>query len=546
MLRGKTVFVALLLLLGLSACGDDGSGGGVFWNDLSDHQGSLDILLEIDNKEQIVAGDLRFSARVYSESTLLGVEFFVDEQRFDTDLVPPYTSTFDSTELSDGQHTFMACGADTGGDRICDDLDVTIDNSPPELSETLPAEGSTLFLEDGPMQMQLIQADLTPLHLVEFRVNGFLVGQFQDPPYVATIEYSSIFVNEAELPKTLLLQFSISDALGQTTDKSYNVTVDKRLALHVTTLGEIWGTARQLSNGNMVFGTTSDIAMCVGADGAQKWSVASEGGNTVATAVASVDDTVFAAGLDGTVRAFGPTGALKWSVNLGTPPGGDLEVFEDRVLVPAYSGSFYQLSRASGATVYKVDLPNYIHSSPAVTGDGTIYVGCQDKNLYALKNNSVLWQAATGGEVWGSPAVSSSGNIYVGSNDGWLYCFDNGGAKLWAVEIKGQMWGRPLVTTDNLVFVGSTSKYLVKLNATTGEKLWEIKLGGITSSSPVMAQDGSLIIGTTSDGLFSLNPADGSVRWSWPTGGAIHATALVRPGRVCYGTANREFFCLRY
>src|SRR5574340_22747 len=35
-------------------------------------------------------------------------------------------------------------------------------------------------------------------------------------------------------------------------------------------------------------------------------------------------------------------------------------------------------------------------------------------------NNSVKWSISTSGEIWSSPAVSTNGTIYVGSTDGNL------------------------------------------------------------------------------------------------------------------------------
>jgi outer membrane protein assembly factor BamB len=536
--------LALLLTCGPAGCGEEGAAP--FIDDLENHQGSPDLELLVRSGDSTVSGLVRLEARVYSKATLLGVEFFVDDYRFDTDLLPPYSAAFDSPQVADGQHIFKACAADEDGDTACDQLELTVDNSPPEVSLTLPAKDSRVFFEDGPLELQLIQSDLSPVQLVEFLVNDFLVGQFTDAPFVAEVRYQDIFINEASLPKTLFLQFTVTDPLGQQTELAYNVTLERRLDWEFPTVGEIWASARILSNGNLVFGNTTHLLHCLSPEGVTQWSIPLDAGATVAPVVDPTDDSIYAAGLDGIVRAYTPAGVEKWTYDLGSPAGSDLAFFDKRVIVPVYSGALVQLSRTDGSVLFEVSLGGNVHSSPAVSGNGTVYVGCHDKNLYAIKDDQILWTAPTGGEVWGAPALGSDGTIYVGSNDGWVYAFDRDGGTLWSVEVKGQIWSRPLVTSDGFVYISSTSKYLTKLQATDGAQVWENKLGGMTYSSPTEGFDGSILVGTTTEGLVALDPDTGNRLWSWPVEGTIHANPLVRPGRLYFGTTGRQFFSLRY
>ena len=68
-----------------------------------------------------------------------------------------------------------------------------------------------------------------------------------------------------------------------------------------------------------------------------------------------------------------------------------------------------------------------IDSSPAIGSDGTIYVGSDDYNLYAINSNGTLkWSYATGSWYNSSPAIGSDSTIYVGSDDGKLYAIGSG------------------------------------------------------------------------------------------------------------------------
>lgn len=59
-----------------------------------------------------------------------------------------------------------------------------------------------------------------------------------------------------------------------------------------------------------------------------------------------------------------------------------------------------------------------ISSSPVIGIDGTIYLGSQDKHLYALNPDGTLkWKFETGAEVDSTPAIDIDGVIYFGSWD---------------------------------------------------------------------------------------------------------------------------------
>jgi outer membrane protein assembly factor BamB len=64
-----------------------------------------------------------------------------------------------------------------------------------------------------------------------------------------------------------------------------------------------------------------------------------------------------------------------------------------------------------------------VDSSPAVA-NGVVYVGSNDKNVYALNasTGAKLWSYTTGGAVSSSPAVAN-GVVYVGSFNGKVYAF---------------------------------------------------------------------------------------------------------------------------
>ncbi len=94
-------------------------------------------------------------------------------------------------------------------------------------------------------------------------------------------------------------------------------------------------------------------------------------------------------------------------------------------------------------------------SSPEVA-NGVVYVGCSDKNVYALNANTgvLLWRYATGSYVTSSPAVAN-GLVYVASEDGKMYALNaSTGALLWSYATDGRVQGSPAVA-NGAVYIGS-------------------------------------------------------------------------------------------
>ena len=72
--------------------------------------------------------------------------------------------------------------------------------------------------------------------------------------------------------------------------------------------------------------------------------------------------------------------------------------------------------------VVKYKTGGMIYSSPVVGGDGTVYIGSADHNLYALHpDGSLKWKYPAGGEILSSPALCADGTVYVGSLNNMLH-----------------------------------------------------------------------------------------------------------------------------
>ena len=79
-------------------------------------------------------------------------------------------------------------------------------------------------------------------------------------------------------------------------------------------------------------------------------------------------------------------------------------------------------------------------SSPSIE-DGILYVGSQDKKVYAIDawSGELIWSYPTQGTIESSPAVVN-GKVSIGSDDGYVYCLDAyNGRLLWKRDVNGDL-----------------------------------------------------------------------------------------------------------
>jgi outer membrane protein assembly factor BamB len=107
-----------------------------------------------------------------------------------------------------------------------------------------------------------------------------------------------------------------------------------------------------------------------------------------------------------------------------------------------------------GKTRWSYPIPGQV-SQPAVAEDGTVYVGSEDSNVYALSADGKLkWKVSTGGAVFSTPAIAKNGTIFFGSNDGCLYAVGPDGKLKWEFKTSGQVFS-PTIGSDGTVYAQS-------------------------------------------------------------------------------------------
>jgi outer membrane protein assembly factor BamB len=187
-----------------------------------------------------------------------------------------------------------------------------------------------------------------------------------------------------------------------------------------------------------------------------------------------------------------------------------------------------------------------VKSSPVVV-DGIVYVGSNDRHIYALdaETGRELWSVETRGAVAGSAAVVD-GVVYMASEDGRLFALDaSSGEPRWVTEFSRQRpCGSPAVAYG-AVFIGEGAKGghetgvmtggpVVGLDVDSGEIVWRGPPGP-QGYAAICLDESTLFAGTNGSNFAAVDLATGEVLWS-QTGGHQNRQfmSFTRSGDLAY------------
>ena len=193
-----------------------------------------------------------------------------------------------------------------------------------------------------------------------------------------------------------------------------------------------------------------------------------------------------------------------------------------------------------------------VEAAPAV-GNGIIYVGSTDGNLYALNlQGQLIWKLQTPSPIRTTPAIGSDGTIYLASSiqnssgrpEGILYAISPAGRVIWNVTLANfqgyDSLSSPTIGSDGTIYTSDVGFRTLAVNP-DGTLRWVLQTGGEVFDSPAVGQDGTLYVATDDDNpsptvvcgqcVAALNP-DGTVKWSLRPGGGFGFPAVGSDGTV--------------
>lgn len=187
-------------------------------------------------------------------------------------------------------------------------------------------------------------------------------------------------------------------------------------------------------DGTVYFGTQGNFFFALNQSAKVLWSLETGGDNDSTPAIGD-DGTVFFGSDDGKVRAIRPGGNLLYQVAIGAPIRAPVAVGHDGTVFAATYGKKPFLVALDGVTglekwrfhIEPGDGAFYgIQSGALVDIEGYIYFGGRDHYVYCISpTGKLVWRYKTGDQVDASPVIGSDGTLYIGSDDKRLYAFQD-------------------------------------------------------------------------------------------------------------------------
>jgi outer membrane protein assembly factor BamB len=213
------------------------------------------------------------------------------------------------------------------------------------------------------------------------------------------------------------------------------------------------------------------------------------------------DGTIYTTSLDGKLYAVAPPaagsqeGTVRWTFDFGEHLG-PTPLVTAPVTGPGNRG---QDGIGSAASV-------------TVGPDGTLYVGANNSNFYAIApDGKMKWLFEAERElagIWTTAALSPDGStLYFGANKGGLYALNAADGQLrWQYKIFGSIYSSPLLDKQGAIYSGSTVGRLVAIESASGRAIFDQDAGGSVWTAPALRADGSLVVADRAGRVMVFGP----------------------------------------
>jgi outer membrane protein assembly factor BamB len=186
--------------------------------------------------------------------------------------------------------------------------------------------------------------------------------------------------------------------------------------------------------GTIFFGTQGKRLFALDQNANVLWNVTTGGDNDSTPAVGDGGAVYFGSD-DGLVRALDITsGEMRWEAALGAPVRAPLAIGHDGTVFAATYGTkpfVVALDGTNGQERWRFHTEEGegafygIQSGVLVDGEGYLYFGGRDHYVYCLTpEGERLWRYETGDQVDANPILGPDGTLYIGSDDRRLYAFE--------------------------------------------------------------------------------------------------------------------------
>ncbi|MGH7968469.1 MAG: PQQ-binding-like beta-propeller repeat protein, partial [Limisphaerales bacterium] len=263
-----------------------------------------------------------------------------------------------------------------------------------------------------------------------------------------------------------------------------------------------------------------------------------------------------------------------------------------------YFSCFFAIS-PRGTTNWIAQIPGAMYAAPVIGPDGTIYLGCSDGELWAMRpDGTVAWrwtpppyspadassvavgldgalyfyvylagyqdlfslhpdkttnwmirvgrQYGTGPIQHNAPVIGPDGTIYVSPASPVppqsVYGLSPSGTTNWVVTLPATSYGTPAIGPDGTLYLGAEDHKLYAFDP-LGRKKWEFLASSYIECSPALLEhEGLLVFGDGGGTTYALDTS-GAVKWSVTTGGVSASPLALDDGSVlvCSFSSNSVY-----
>jgi outer membrane protein assembly factor BamB len=237
----------------------------------------------------------------------------------------------------------------------------------------------------------------------------------------------------------------------------------------------------------------------------------------------------------------------KWRFGCGGVDGGSIIGYDGIIYFGDRERDVYAIY-PNGTMKWKYHIEGWITSTPALAEDGTLYIGCWDKKLYALNssNGDLKWKCGShGGIIVSDPCIGDDGTIYFGTtrgqNEGEIIAVNLNGTLKWIYPTGDYIYSDPAIGDDGTIYIGSDDSYLYAMNP-NGTLKWRFKTGSYIKAPPSIAEDGTIYIGSYDSYLYAINP-NGTLKWKLDDAGTSCNPAIGKDGTI-YISRHTKFIAI--
>lgn len=179
--------------------------------------------------------------------------------------------------------------------------------------------------------------------------------------------------------------------------------------------------------------------------------------------------------------------------------------------------------------------------SAPIVDRGTLFVGSDDNNLYALdaSTGKLKWQYPALGKVY--TPTAKDGLVFAASFDNYLYALNSNGNLRWKTSTGSSIASPPVVYND--ILYGGFDKYIYAIYVINGSIKWTYATDGWIESTPAISQ-GTVYAGSNDRKIYALDIENKNLRWSYATGGSLYSSPSVVNGVIFFGSRDNNIYAI--